>query len=150
MKVVLQRVSQASVSVNGSIAGAIGKGFLLLVGVQQGDTKEDCKFLAQKVADMRIFADEAGKMNKAIKDIGGQALVISQFTLMADWRKGRRPSFITAAEPKIGEELYEYFAQCLSKLDVPVEKGIFAADMQVSLINDGPVTIILENQLSPN
>jgi D-tyrosyl-tRNA(Tyr) deacylase len=146
MKAVLQRVSSASVSVEGSCVGAIGSGLLILLGVEEEDCQADCEYLAQKIAEMRIFADEQGKMNKSIKEISGQALVVSQFTLMADWKKGRRPAFTKAAHPAKADELYQYFVKCLQAQAVPVETGIFAANMQVSLTNDGPVTFILEHQ----
>ncbi len=146
MKAVLQRVSYGSVKVEGRLVGEIGAGLVILVGVEEGDSEKDSVFLAQKSADLRIFSDDAGKMNLSVKDIGGACLVISQFTLLADWRKGRRPSFIKAAKPELGERLYLHFADELRKLDVPVELGIFGAHMEVSLTNDGPVTLLLENQ----
>ena len=154
MKAVLQRVSSASVTVDGQIIGAVGntgnsdgkRGLVILLGVEQGDTSKDSTYLAQKSVDLRIFADEEGKMNKSIMDVGGSILVISQFTLIADWRKGRRPSFIKAASPAIGNELYLHFIEELRRTGIAVECGQFGADMQVSLVNDGPVTMILENQ----
>lgn len=154
MKAVLQRVSTASVTVDGQIIGAIGtddsssskRGLVILLGVEQGDTRKDSTYLAQKTADLRIFADEEGKMNRSILEVGGSILVISQFTLIADWRKGRRPSFIKAASPAIGNELYLHFIEELRRLGISVECGQFGADMKVALVNDGPVTMILENQ----
>jgi D-aminoacyl-tRNA deacylase len=154
VKAVLQRVSSASVTVDGQIIGAIGnskesdgkRGLVILLGVEQGDTTKDSTFLAQKSVDLRIFSDDEGKMNKSIIDVGGSILVISQFTLIADWRKGRRPSFIKAAAPAIGNELYLHFIEELKRLGIAVECGQFGADMQVALVNDGPVTMILENQ----
>ncbi len=119
---------------------------MILVGVEQGDSESDSTFLARKSAEMRIFPDEEGKMNRSLTDVGGRALVISQFTLVADWKKGRRPSFIKAAPPEEGNRLYEHFAQELRALGVHVETGIFGAHMDVSLVNDGPVTILLEYQ----
>lgn len=146
MKTVLQRVLKADVVVEGQKVGAIEHGLLILVGVEQGDDERDSSFLARKTAELRIFSDENGKMNRSVQDVGGSVLVVSQFTLIADWRKGRRPSFIRAADPKEGQRLYEHFAQQLRKLQLPVETGVFGADMQVSLVNDGPVTLLLEHQ----
>lgn len=146
MKAVLQRVSKASVTVDGNVVGSIETGLMILVGVEQGDSESDSTFLARKSAEMRIFPDEEGKMNRSLTDVGGRALVISQFTLVADWKKGRRPSFIKAAPPEEGNRLYEHFAQELRALGVHVETGIFGAHMDVSLVNDGPVTILLEYQ----
>jgi len=146
MKAVLQRVSQAQVTVDGETVGSIGIGLLILLGVEQCDCEKDGVYLASKLTDMRIFADENGKMNKSLLEVGGQVLLISQFTSMADWKKGRRPGFTKAAAPAEGQRLCEHFAQCLRDLNVPVELGIFGADMKVSLINDGPVTILMENQ----
>lgn len=146
MKAVLQRVSKASVTVDGSIVGSIDNGLMILVGVEQGDTEGDSRFLARKSAEMRIFPDREGKMNLSLLDVGGKALVISQFTLIADWKKGRRPSFIKAASPADGNRLYEHFAQELRNLAVHVETGVFGAHMDVSLVNDGPVTMLLEYQ----
>ena len=167
VRAVLQRVSSASVTVDGVVLGAIGVGadgndaarsdaagaetslgLLILLGVEQGDSEKDSTYLAQKSVDLRIFPDEEGKMNKSILDVGGAILVISQFTLIADWRKGRRPSFIRAAAPAIGNELYLHFIGELRRLGVTVETGQFGADMKVSLVNDGPVTMILENQFA--
>ena len=157
MKAVLQRVSSASVTVDGQIIGSIGdssdganakRGLVILLGVEQGDSGKDSSYLAQKTVDLRIFADEDGKMNKSIIDVGGEILVISQFTLIADWRKGRRPSFIKAAPPAIGNELYLHFIEELKRLGISVKTGQFGADMQVALVNDGPVTMILENQFA--
>ena len=146
MKAVLQRVSQAAVTVDGKTVGAIGGGLVILLGVEQGDTEQESTFLAGKCADMRIFSDDAGKMNLSIKDVNGSILLISQFTLAAQWKKGRRPSFIKAAAPAEGERLYEHFAACLRALNIPVATGTFGAHMDVSLTNDGPVTLILDHQ----
>jgi D-aminoacyl-tRNA deacylase len=146
MKAVLQRVSRASVSVDGQEVGSIGDGLLILLGVERGDSERDSEFLARKSAEMRIFADEAGKMNRSVQEIGGSVLLISQFTLPAEWKKGRRPSFTRAAQPADAIRLYEHFALTLRSLDVPVQTGVFAAMMEVSLVNDGPVTLILDHQ----
>lgn len=146
MKAVLQRVSRGSVTVDGRIVGKVGVGLVVLVGVEQGDTPRDATYLAEKTAELRIFADETGKMNRSIKEVNGQALVISQFTLLADWRKGRRPGFTKAARPEEGERLYLHYADELRRLGVPVELGVFGAHMEVELVNDGPVTLLLENR----
>ncbi len=150
MKAVLQRVSRASVTVDGKVVGAIdGWGFMILVGVEQGDTDKDSAFLAQKTTELRIFNDEAGKMNLSLMDVRGGCLVVSQFTLAADWRKGRRPGFSRAAAPTEGERLYMHFVEQLKSLGVSkVETGVFGADMKVELVNDGPVTMLLENRFA--
>ena len=145
MKIVIQRVSQASVSIDGEIAGAIKQGLLLLVGVGPDDRAEDRAYAVRKIANMRIFSDEAGKMNLSVQDIKGSILSISQFTLFADTKKGNRPAFTGAAQPDMASQFYDDFNQELAQY-VPVEKGVFGADMQVQLINDGPVTIILDTQ----
>ena len=144
MKLVIQRVSKASVEVENEVVGKIDKGFLVLFGAGKQDTKEQADYLAEKLCNLRIFADENDKMNLSIKDINGEMLVVSQFTLYTDCRKGNRPSFVNAAEPEKAEELYKYFIEKCRKLVKKVEKGIFGADMKVNLLNDGPVTIILE------
>lgn len=144
MKLVIQRVSEAKVEVNNEVVGKIGKGFLVLFGAGEGDTKEQAEFLAEKLCNLRVFSDENDKMNLSIKDIDGELLVVSQFTLYADCKKGNRPSFINAAAPEEANELYEYFMDKCKNLVKNVQKGIFGADMKVSLLNDGPVTIILE------
>ena len=149
MKAVLQRVSQAQVTVDGQVVGAIDQGFVILLGVEQGDSVKESSFLAQKITQLRIFSDQDGRMNNSITDVGGKILVISQFTLMADWKKGRRPGFSKAAAPKEANELYEHFCSELAGLGIGVEKGIFAAHMMVSLVNDGPVTLILEHKEEP-
>ncbi len=146
MKAVLQRCSKAQVVVDGEITGAINKGLTILLCVEQKDSEADCDFLARKSTELRIFPDDAGKMNLSLSEIGGSVLLISQFTLAADWKKGRRPGFTRAASPQEGERLYEYFASCLEKLGIKVEKGVFGAHMEVSLCNDGPVTLILDYQ----
>lgn len=144
MKLVIQRVSNAKVEVDNEIVGKIGQGFLVLFGVGEGDTKEQADFLAEKLCNLRVFKDENEKMNLSIKDIDGELLVVSQFTLYADCKKGNRPSFVNAASPEEANELYEYFMDRCKELVKDVKKGIFGADMKVSLLNDGPVTIILE------
>jgi D-tyrosyl-tRNA(Tyr) deacylase len=147
MRVVIQRVLQASVVIDGAVKSAIGKGFMILLGIEAADTKEDALWLCKKIAALRVFADDAGLMNRDIKEIGGQALVVSQFTLHAAYKKGNRPSFIKAARPEQAIPLYEYFLKQLSiALVQEVASGTFGADMQVSLVNDGPVTIIMDTQ----
>ncbi|MCZ2341747.1 MAG: D-tyrosyl-tRNA(Tyr) deacylase [Bacteroidales bacterium] len=146
MRVVLQRVSSASVRIAGEIVGQVAPGWLALVGVTHADTPEDARKLADKVAGLRCFADADGKMNRSVQDLGGGVLVISNFTLYADCRKGRRPSFIAAARPEHAEPLVRAFADGLRLLGVPIAEGRFGADMQVELVNDGPVTIILESE----
>ena len=147
MKAVIQRVTSADVTVDGNIAGKIGNGFMILFGAGQGDTEEEADYIARKTARMRIFSDENGKMNLSLKDIGGGALVVSQFTLYADCRHGNRPGFTDAEAPERAEQLYEYFCDRLGEeAGITVEKGIFGADMKVSLVNDGPVTILLERE----
>jgi len=144
MRALLQRVSHAKVEVDGAIVGQCGQGLLILICAMDGDTEDRAEALAQKISKLRIFKDEDGKMNRSILDIGGSALVVSQFTLAADTKRGNRPGFSSAAPPALGEKLYEHFAQSLRKLGVSVETGTFGADMQVSLTNDGPVTIWLD------
>lgn len=145
MKLVIQRVSDASVKVDGKIVGQIKKGFMVLFGVTHTDTKEDADYLAKKLLNLRVFRDENDKMNLALKDINGELLIISQFTLYADCSHGNRPSFIGAAKPEQANELYEYFCDKCSESGFNVEKGIFGAEMKVSLLNDGPVTIIMDS-----
>ena len=144
MKLVIQRVQYASVDVNQETVGKIGKGFMVLLGIAEGDTKEQADYLVKKLCNLRIFEDENGKMNLALKDVDGELLIISQFTLCADCSGGNRPSFVDAEKPEKANELYEYFCYECSKKGIKVEKGIFGADMKVSLLNDGPVTIIIE------
>ncbi|MFC4600365.1 D-aminoacyl-tRNA deacylase [Cohnella hongkongensis] len=146
MKVVLQRVSEAKVTVQGEAVGAIGKGLLLLVGVGQEDTEQDLAWMADKLAGLRIFEDEAGKMNLSVEDVGGEVLSVSQFTLYGDCRKGRRPNFMGAARPEQAEALYDKFNELLGARGLRVETGRFGAMMDVSLVNDGPVTLILESR----
>ena len=147
MIAVIQRSKSADVSIEGEIAGRIDYGLVILLGVCRGDKETDADFLAGKVSGMRIFSDNKGKMNLSVKDINGSVLVISQFTLCGDWRKGRRPSFINAAPPEEGERLYKYFMNCLKKNGLPVQSGIFGVMMDVHLINDGPVTFVLDSKL---
>ncbi len=144
MKAVIQRVTSANVAVAGQIVGEIGSGILVLLGVEKGDDEAKADWLAEKIVNLRIFEDEAGKMNRSVQEIGGSLLVVSQFTLAGNCAKGRRPSFDTAAPPDEGKRLYEYFVESTRKLGLAVATGIFQADMQVALVNDGPVTFILE------
>lgn len=147
MRAVIQRVSFAKVEVEGQIVGQIGHGLLVLLGVEQADDKADADWLTAKISQMRIFGDENGLMNRSVQDVGGEILVVSQFTLHAATQKGNRPSFIKAARPEQAVPLYEYFVQSLQeKLGKPVPTGIFGADMQVNLLNDGPVTIIIDTK----
>lgn len=146
MKVVLQRVKRASVTVEGEITGNIQKGYMLLVGITHEDTQQDIEYVAKKVAELRLFEDADGKMNYSILDVGGDILSVSQFTLYADTKKGRRPSFTDAARPDIAKPLWDAFNEQLRAHDLKVETGIFGAMMDVELINDGPVTIILESK----
>jgi D-aminoacyl-tRNA deacylase len=145
MRAVLQRVSRAEVSVEGRAIGSIGRGFVVLLGVAKDDTEKDAAYIADKTLGLRVFADEAGKMNLALKQVGGELLVISQFTLLADMESGRRPSFIRAAPPEEAKRLYEHFLSLVRNSGVKVDTGEFGAMMAVSLINDGPVTIILDS-----
>jgi D-tyrosyl-tRNA(Tyr) deacylase len=145
MKIVLQRVRNASVKVDNKTVGQIGKGFLLLIGARKGDTEKQAELLAGKCAGLRIFEDENGKMNLALKDVGGEILAVSQFTLCADLAKGRRPSFDNAMPPVEAEKLYEKFCNLLAEKDINVQTGVFGAKMAVELVNDGPVTLILES-----
>lgn len=147
MKAVIQRVKYASVKIDGNLVGACNHGFMILLGVQQGDTEEDADKLLKKVPVLRIFEDENGKMNKSLLDVNGEALVVSQFTLLADCSHGRRPSFTNSAPPDAANALYEYFVQGMKDAGVQrVETGEFGADMAVELLNDGPVTILLDSK----
>lgn len=147
MRIVLQRVKSASVSIEGTVVGEIEQGFLLLVGVGPNDTRDDASYLARKIAGMRIFSDENGKMNLSIDQVSGKILSVSQFTLFADTKKGNRPSFTGAASPEAANKLYEEFNEILrTEYGLIVETGEFGADMQVSLVNDGPVTILLDTK----
>ncbi len=145
MKAVLQRVSGASVRVEGETVGEIGIGLVILLCVEPDDGEKEAAFFGGKIAKLRIFRDEAGKMNRAVTDVGGSALAISQFTLSANWRKGNRPSFIGAATPEKAMALYESFCGHLRAAGVPVETGVFAAEMEVAIVNDGPVTIWMDS-----
>lgn len=145
MKAIIQRVKYANVEVNQECVGKIGQGFLVLLGVKKGDTKQDAEYLAKKICNMRIFEDDKGKMNINIKDIKGEILVVSQFTLYADCRSGNRPSFIEAEKPEKANELYEYFKNLIKNEIGSVASGVFGEDMKVSLVNDGPVTVDLES-----
>ena len=151
MKAVIQRVESAAVRVEGKTVGSCGKGYMILFGAALGDTEAETELLAKKTANLRVFCDENGKMNKSILDIDGEVLAVSQFTLCADVKKGNRPSFIGALEPKSAERLYDLYCEKLKELGVKrVEKGIFGADMKVELLNDGPVTIVLDtNEMMP-
>ena len=148
MIALLQRVTESSVSVDGNIIGRCGKGLMILLGVLEGDSESDAVALAEKIHKIRIFEDENGKMNRSVCDVGGGALVISQFTLAANYAHGNRPDFLSAAKPDIAKPLYEFFADELQKrISGTVERGEFGADMKVSLINDGPVTIIMDSKV---
>lgn len=144
MKLVVQRVKNAKVDVDGKTVGKIENGFLVLLGVTHTDTKEIADYLVKKLCNLRVFEDENGKMNLSLKDVNGELLIVSQFTLYADCSGGNRPSFVNAAKPEFANELYEYFCNKCKENNIKVEKGIFGADMKLSLLNDGPVTIILE------
>lgn len=146
MRLVIQRVTNAEVKVDGKTTGKIGKGFLVLLGIKTGDTKQEADYLVKKLCNLRVFEDENEKMNLALKDVGGELLIVSQFTLYGDCSGGNRPSFIEAARPDVAEPLYEYFCDECKKNGINVEKGIFGADMKVNLLNDGPVTIIIESK----
>ena len=145
MRAVVQRVKESSVKVDNEIIGRIEKGLLVLLGVAKRDTPSDADYLANKIVNLRIFEDDDAKMNRSLLSVGGKMLVVSQFTLLGDCRKGRRPSFIAAASPQKAAELYDYFAQQVRRLGIPVETGRFQATMEVILINDGPVTLVLDS-----
>ncbi len=147
MKAVIQRVKKASVKAEGTLTGEIGRGFAILLGVVQGDTREDAKILADKIYGMRVFKDENDKMNLSMSAVDGEALVVSNFTLCADCSHGRRPSFFSAAQPEEANSLYEYFKACLKNAGASrVESGVFGAEMELNIVNDGPVTIILDSR----
>ena len=145
MRAVVQRVLNAAVAIGGTVKGEIGKGYLVLLGIEENDTEKDLDYIAEKLLGLRVFEDEAGKMNRSVLDAGGSILLVSQFTLYGDARKGRRPSFIRAARPEKAIPLYEAMIARL-RAALPVETGEFGADMQVSLVNDGPVTILLDSE----
>ena len=144
MRAVLTRVKSASVTIDNEVVGSIGPGFLILLGVGPEDTEKECRYLAEKALSLRIFEDENGKMNRGLEDVNGQVLVVSQFTLYGNCRKGRRPSFTEAAGPELGNALYEKFLEICAELGYPPQHGRFGADMKVESINDGPVTLILD------
>lgn len=146
MRVVVQRVKHASVTINGTVNGKINNGFLVLLGVQSTDSEQDVDYLVKKVTNLRIFSDENDKMNLSLKDINGELLIVSQFTLYANCKEGNRPSFVEAAKPDIAIPLYEYFVSECKKIIPVVETGLFGADMKVDLLNDGPVTIIMDSK----
>ena len=147
MRALIQRVNNARVTVDGNITGEINKGYLVFLGVSHEDSEKDCDRLADKLSGLRIFADENDKINLSIKDVDGEILVVSQFTLYADCRKGNRPSFVNAARPELAQRLYEYFVDlCKQKITKKVQTGIFGADMKVEINNDGPFTVLIESQ----
>ena len=146
MRVVVQRVKHASVTINGTIKGKINNGFLVLLGIQSTDGEQDVDYLVKKVTNLRIFSDENDKMNLSLKDVNGELLIVSQFTLYANCKEGNRPSFVEAAKPDVAISLYEYFVSECRKIIPVVETGIFGADMKVDLLNDGPVTIIMDSK----
>lgn len=146
MKIVVQRVKNANVKVDGKIVGEISEGLMLLIGVCEDDDKSDADWLVKKILDLRIFSDNDGKMNLSVKDISGEILCISQFTLISEYKKGNRPSYIRAAKPEKAIPLFDYVKDELKKSDLKIESGIFGADMKVSLLNDGPVTLVLDSK----
>ena len=148
MKTVIQRVKSASVTVDGETIGAIDHGLLVLLGVEHGDTDLEVQWLTEKISQLRIFDDHNGKMNLSVLDVKGSILIVSQFTLLADCRRGRRPAFTNAADPKLANQLYQNFIESIRKLGITTQSGRFAADMQVSLINDGPVTLLVDREPS--
>lgn len=144
MRALIQRVITSNVNIDGETYSSIGKGFLVLLGIQKDDEKQQAEYLAKKISNLRIFEDSQQKLNLSIQDVQGEILVVSQFTLAGDTSRGNRPGFETAAKPELAKPLYEYFVECLKKYDIIVKTGVFQADMQVSLVNDGPVTFLLE------
>ena len=146
MRIVLQRVKEANVKVDNEIVGKISEGLMLLIGVDEDDDTNDADWLIKKIIDLRIFSDQEGKMNLSVKDISGEILCISQFTLISDYKKGNRPSYIKAAKPEKAIPLFEYFKQEIKKSGLKIESGIFGADMKVSLLNDGPVTLVFDSK----
>ena len=147
MKALIQRVKSASVSIDGEIVSSIGQGYLILLGVKKGDDAEDARLLAEKISKLRVFSDENGKMNRSVTDIGGSILVVSQFTLCANYAHGNRPDFLNAEAPDAANALYLHFVSLLREKGIPTETGRFGADMQVALVNDGPVTIDMESEV---
>lgn len=147
MKAVIQRVTEASVTVDWNIVGSCGEGLMILLGVEEGDTENDAELLCRKIVNLRIFSDENGKMNRSVKDIDGELLVISQFTLLADYRHGNRPDFLASAKPAEANRLYEYFKKLAANEVRRVESGIFGAHMEVRLLNNGPVTIVMDSHV---
>ena len=145
MRAVVQRVSESSVAVGPEVVGRIGRGLLVLLGVSKTDTEKKTDYLAEKIVHLRVFADESGRLNRSLMEVGGEMLVVSQFTLLADCRKGRRPSFTEAAEPELATRLYEHFVRQTAQLGISVQTGRFQALMAVSLVNDGPVTLIVDS-----
>ena len=150
MKAVLQRVSEARVSVDGDVKGSCGQGLMILLGVAQGDCEQDAELLANKICNLRIFRDENGKMNLSVMNIGGEALVVSQFTLMANYKHGNRPDFLESAPPDRANELYEYFVKLMSEKLSHVGCGVFGADRRVEIVNEGPVTIVMDSEVLKN
>ena len=146
MRAVVQRVREADVTVDGSVTGAIERGLMVLLGVEDGDDESDARYMADKISGLRIFEDSDGKMNLSVKDVFGKILAVSQFTLLVDVRKGKRPSFSKAARPEEARRLYRYFIDLLSEGDIEVQEGIFQAEMMVRILNDGPVTILLDSK----
>lgn len=146
MIAVIQRVARASVTIDSRLNSSIDNGLLILLGVKQGDTEKDAELLVRKISNLRIFSDEFGKMNLSVLDVGGSALVVSNFTLLANYKKGNRPDYLNGAKPEEANRLYEYFCEMISA-SVPTETGVFGADMQIDLINDGPVTIVMDSEV---
>ncbi len=146
MKAVWQRVARASVSVDGKEVASIGRGCLVFVGVEKDDTEKDVQFMADKCMNLRVFSDDANRLNLSIRDVGGEMLIVSQFTLCGNCRKGRRPSFVNAAPPDMGRKFYDLLCDTIEQQGIPVKRGIFQADMKVMLVNDGPVTLIIESR----
>lgn len=146
MKAVIQRVKYANVTVDGVVTGRIGQGLLVFAGIGPDDTQKDVDFIADKIANLRVFQDDGGKMNRSVLDVGGAVLLISQFTLFADCRRGRRPDFTAAAPSELAQQLYQQVIDAVGERGVPVQTGVFAADMQIEALNDGPVTLLLDSR----